>query len=671
MAEAEEVITDVARYATAYAQGLWRRHRKGVATDSGTALRDIAQRLDLLVTAVFERSFPIRAAEVPAAATFLTKVLHRRAGPRIVQAVPATDGIHLWLPASIKAQSGLSALDHYRVLALQQAARANRGGAIAGLDLADELEHSVYQVLEAQAGDIELARLLPGMISKLQVARAIALHARPSFDSFPEHRRPLESLVRQMLGEDLSMEEPARLHDTVARARELAADLGDPALRGAYRGRLLYLDWWTGEMRAPVAASKVLTSIDDPMADPSGSPPRSARIARSPQVRKPKEDEDDKKAGAWMVQTSQPHEQVEDCVGMQRPTDRDTETAADEFADALSELPEARLVTMPGRPREVFLSEDPISSCAAQIEPGSVTREEMLQYPEWDYRTQGYADAAVTVHLHPATEGPQIWVDKTLADYRSLANLIQRRFELLRAQRVHLKKQLEGEDVDLDAYIDAYADLRAGLPIPQALYQTCREARRDMAIFLLVDVSGSTDGWVSTNKRIVDVAREALLLVGIALQGLAEPYAIAAFSGEGPHGVVVRQVKQFDETFGAIVARKIAGLEPEHYTRAGAALRYSTAMMMRQSVRHRLLLLLSDGKPNDIDDYEGRYGVEDMRLAVVEARLQGINAFCLTVDRQAANYLAKIFGPRQYALLPRPELLPTVLVDWMKMLLLR
>ncbi len=190
-----------------------------------------------------------------------------------------------------------------------------------------------------------------------------------------------------------------------------------------------------------------------------------------------------------------------------------------------------------------------------------------------------------------------------------------------------------------------------------------------MAVFLLVDVSGSTDGWISANKRIVDVEREALLLVSIALQGMAEPHAVAAFSGEGPHGVVVRIIKSFDEAFSASVARRIASLEPEHYTRAGAALRHATAVLMGQPARHRLLLLLSDGKPNDVDDYEGRYGVEDMRQAVTEARLQGINAFCLTVDRQAANYLPDIFGPRQYALLPKPELLPAVLLDWMRRLM--
>ena len=117
------------------------------------------------------------------------------------------------------------------------------------------------------------------------------------------------------------------------------------------------------------------------------------------------------------------------------------------------------------------------------------------------------------------------------------------------------------------------------------------------------------------------------------------------------------------------IALRISSLEPEHYTRAGAAIRHATASLMQQSASHRLLLLLSDGKPNDVDEYEGRYGAEDMRQAVNEARLQGLSPFCLTIDRQAAGYLPRIFGANQYAMLSRPELLPTVLLDWMRRLL--
>jgi nitric oxide reductase NorD protein len=143
---------------------------------------------------------------------------------------------------------------------------------------------------------------------------------------------------------------------------------------------------------------------------------------------------------------------------------------------------------------------------------------------------------------------------------------------------------------------------------------------------------------------------------------------VQSFSGEGPGNVTVRELKRFDERYGDDVALRIAALEPERYTRAGAALRHASASLMRERAEHRLLLLLSDGKPNDVDRYEGRYGVEDLRQAVVEAGLTGIRPFCLTVDRAAATYLPAVFGG-QYALLPRPELLAAVLLDWLRRLL--
>jgi nitric oxide reductase NorD protein len=369
-----------------------------------------------------------------------------------------------------------------------------------------------------------------------------------------------------------------------------------------------------------------------------------------------------------MVQTAQPHESVEDPLGLQRPVDRDAGTAAQDFADAVSELPQARLVTTPGRPREVLLSDEPPERLRAAQAAGPSAAPQALHYPEWDWRIGAYRHPGACVLLQPAPAGPPEWAARTLEVHAAMLHEVRRRFELLRARRVRLRRQLDGEAPDLDAWTEARADFRAGLPLSQRVYQQERPARRDLAITILVDVSGSTDAWVAGQRRIIDVEREALLLVCVALEGLGDPYEVLAFSGEGPGGVVVRPVKRFAERWDAEVARRIAGLEPEHYTRAGAALRHAAASLMGQAASHRLLLLLSDGKPNDTDHYEGRYGVEDLRQAVAEARLQGISPFCLTVDRQAADYIPHVFGPQHYALLPRPELLPGALLEWLRRL---
>ena len=686
MAEAEDVITDAARHATIFARALWRRHRPAPAGPVPLRLADVAQRLDLLIAAVFGRSFALRVAQPPAAHSWVGRLLLRHQLPPVHDACAATDGRSIWLPASFDLpESDALATARFRTLALQQAMRAERGSAEQLRADAPPLERELYLLLEARAAEDALARLLPGMAAPQARLRREALQRRPRLSAFTASLQPLEELARALMGVDGDTAFAARLPAGMSvttfalpatpaqvreQARALSAALGGTAASALKGTRLLWRDWFTGELRPPPAAVRASGSTADSDDDGNDTAqPRSAHLARRPEVREGDDDEDDKKPGAWMVQTAQPQEKAEDPMGLQRPTDRDQSTAAEDFADALSELPEARLVSAPGKPKEVLLSDDPPESRAKRQltgKPGEAP--DRRHYPEWDWRLGAYRDPGATVLLLPAPDGPQQWVDDTLTARRGMLHEIRRRFELLRAQRVRVHRQFDGDDIDLQAYIDSYADFRAGQPMAQRLYQTERRSRRNMAIMLLIDVSGSTDGWIAAARRIIDVEREALLLVCIALDGMAEPYSVLAFSGEGPQAVVVRSIKRFDEPYDNAVAQRISGLEPEHYTRAGAALRHASSLLMNEAAEHRLLLLLSDGKPNDIDDYEGRYGVEDLRQAVIEAKLQGISPFCLTIDRQAANYLPAVFGPNHYALLPRPELLPSVLLEWLRRL---
>jgi nitric oxide reductase NorD protein len=673
MAEAEDVITDVARHATVYAQGLWRRHRPRPAGPAPLRLADVAQRLDLLIAAVFGRSFPLRVAQQPAPPTWLSGLFMRQRIPPVRHAIPMTDDVSIWLPATFAVQDSAEATDRFRTMALQQATRCIRGSASHCPFEGPLVLREIYLLLEANAADDALVRLLPGLAQPLQTLREKALRGRPALSVFAPAHRPLEMLVRSVLGAPPGtnldvLNLPATPEQVLEQALSLRATVAAPDAAPSRGERLLWRDGWTGDLRPKPATARGAAMADQDEGDSSASP-RSARMSRRPEVRDEVEDEDDAQPGAWMVQPAQPHEQAEDPMGLQRPTDRDTTTAVEDFADAMSELPEARLVSAPGKPKEVLISDDPPESRAKrELESAEVGEGDRVSYPEWDWRTGAYRDPGATVLLLPSPVGPQKWVDDTLAQRRGMLHEIRRRFELLRAHRMRLRRQLDGDEIDLEAYVQGFADFSAGWPLEQRLYQSERRSRRDMAIMLLVDVSGSTDGWIAADKRVIDVEREALLLVCIALEGMADPFSVLAFSGEGPQAVVVRSIKRFDQPYDNTVAQRIAGLEPEHYTRAGAAIRHASTLLMREAASHRLLLLLSDGKPNDIDDYEGRYGVEDMRQAVTEAKLQGISPFCLTIDRQAANYLPAVFGPHHYALLPRPELLPAVLLDWLRRL---
>jgi len=369
----------------------------------------------------------------------------------------------------------------------------------------------------------------------------------------------------------------------------------------------------------------------------------------------------------WMVRFDDPMESAEDPMGLQRPIDHDDSTAPGELGDALSELPEARIVRAPGTPREVLQSDGaPRPEMAG--DPSPRTSAGGIAYPEWDHRKTAYRFPGAIVWTAPAGAGGLAWPARILDHHATLVRQVRRRFGGLRPRRVRLGRQPDGAELDLGAYVTAFADWRAGEPGDDRLYTTSRPARRDLAIAVLADVSASTDAWVAGNRRIVDVEKEALVVLLEALDVLGDRHTVLAFSGEGPRAVRVLTVKGFDETSGAAAQLRIGALEPDGYTRVGAAVRHASALLGRERARFRLLLLLSDGKPNDVDEYTGRYGIEDTRQAVAEARLQGLMPFCLTVDREAPAYLPAIFGPHGFAVLSRPELLPTVLVGALRSL---
>ena len=667
MAEAEDVIVDAARHATAYVQGLLHR-RRGAATPVRITLPVIASRLDLLLTALHGRSWQLRVAQPPAPVTALVRLFRRSSRPWPSSAVPAGDAGSIWLPRQLDGVAPGQVPLLYRAMALQQAQRTSLRQPAALARLAGSLQRDLFLVVEAEAVEAGLARSLPGLRPALQQLRAHALRRRPPLDAFAASRRPLEIWLRERLAGAPTPEVPATTCEQIDFVAALVQRWPE-----AVGDQPLFKDWWMGDWPASVDAGPNDTTDDTTDAEggtaDDARPVRSARLSRTPRVRQPDDAEDDSRPGATMVQTAQPHESADDPAGLQRPADRDTDEAAEAHAESVSELPQARLVRSAQRAHEVLLSDDvpwrPRRGASSVVDtpPGAI------RYPEWDWRTQAYRDPGTTVWDAEVEPGPAAWVEHTLNAQRGMQEAIRRRFEMLRAERVALHRQDEGDEIDLSAWIEAWVDLRAGAAMSQRLYRSTQRLRRDSAVVVLVDVSGSTDSLVDGRRRIIDVEREALLSLSMALDASGDRHAILAFSGEGPQSVIVRSVKRMDERHSDSVARRIAGLEPERYTRAGAALRHASRLLAAQPARHRLLLLLSDGKPNDQDAYEGRYGVEDMRQAVLEARRDGQSPFCLTVDRQAAAYLPRVFGRHGYALLQRPERLPVLLLDWMKRLL--
>lgn len=666
MAEAEEVITDAARHATVFAQRLWRRHRPPACSPPVLSIAQVSERLDLLVSAFLGHSVRLRVAQTPARLTWLAR-WYGRGQPMQRDAMPATDGASIWLPQSLGIADHDRAFTLYKAMALLQAARIHRGSASVGWRDLTPLAGALYRLIEAHACERHVLAELPGFAGAITALRAECLVRRPPSASIAAPLRSLDARARRLLaGQAPGFACTTEPGESLSLAKELLEYWQLPEPGSAIR-EPLYVDWWLGGLLEPLP----VVPAPGPTAQQSrDQPARSTRLQRRPEVRKACDDEQrEDERGPLMVQLDEPHPHAEDPMGLQRPIDRDEDDDAQLYGELVSELKQARLVNSPGRPAEVLLSDDPPDSPYREGPGAATSGSGACCYPEWDYRAGCYVIQGARVREGQAGQGSRSWVEHTLETHQALIQGIKRRFELLRARRLWLRKQPDGDELDLDAYVEAAADQRAGHGLGDRLYRLQRAAQRDQAILLLIDISGSTDSWIAAGRRVIDVEREALLLVCIALQSLAVPYAVQAFSGQGREGVVVRRVKDFDEAFDEAVALRIAALEPEHFTRCGAAIRHATASLMTQQAGHRLLLMLSDGKPSDDDAYGGRYGVEDSRQAVIEASLQGVSPFCLTIDRQAGAYLPRIFGASRYALLPRAELLPTVLLDWMRRLL--
>jgi nitric oxide reductase NorD protein len=242
---------------------------------------------------------------------------------------------------------------------------------------------------------------------------------------------------------------------------------------------------------------------------------------------------------------------------------------------------------------------------------------------------------------------------------RRTARRLRSQFQALAPARTWFRGLADGPEIDLDAYLRFAADRAAGHGVAaDGLYRALRAGSRDLACLLLADLSLSTDTWVDDHHRVIDVIRDSLFLFGESLAATGDRFAVLGFSSRRRDPVRVHTLKAFEEPYGAAVRGRIAAIRPGYYTRMGAAVRHGTELLRAQPSNRRLLLLLTDGKPNDIDKYEGRYGIEDTRHAVLAARRLGLQPFCVTIDDRGNDYLPHLFGSDGYVVIRRPAELP-------------
>jgi len=224
------------------------------------------------------------------------------------------------------------------------------------------------------------------------------------------------------------------------------------------------------------------------------------------------------------------------------------------------------------------------------------------------------------------------------------------------------QRQTDGAELDLDALIAARADLLATGRGSDRVYIASRKSRRDLSVGLLLDTSRSTEADLDSTC-VIDVSRHALTALAHGLDACGDRFGIWSFSSLRRNRIFVSRCKGFDDQMSSRVDRRIAALRPGQYTRLGAAIRHVCMRVARESSAQKLLLVLTDGKPNDLDHYEGRHGVEDSRMAVREARRLGLVVHGVVIDEDGQDWFARIFERRGFTLLPRPERLMAALPE--------
>jgi len=288
---------------------------------------------------------------------------------------------------------------------------------------------------------------------------------------------------------------------------------------------------------------------------------------------------------------------------------------------------------------------------------GSYHEEGAMLYNEWNFKRQSYHKNWCVLREIEVTPVYDDFVADTLDRHRGVLKSLRHTFEILRGEDRLLRRQPYGDDIDIDAYVEAHADVTSGMEMTNRLFTKMHKEERNIAVIFMVDMSGSTRGWINRAER------ESLVLLAEALEILGDRYAIYGFSGMTRKRCELYRIKTFDDAWDDETRGRVSNIQPHDYTRMGVFIRHVIRHFGEVEASTKLLITLSDGKPDDYDTYRGEYGVEDTRQALFEARREGIHAYCITIDEQARDYLPHMYGAANYTVIDDIGKLPLKVSD--------
>jgi nitric oxide reductase NorD protein len=270
-------------------------------------------------------------------------------------------------------------------------------------------------------------------------------------------------------------------------------------------------------------------------------------------------------------------------------------------------------------------------------------------YPEWNHRSRSYMEDHCRVLDAPALTGGE-----TYTPNERYVREVRRQFEALRPRRVLHPRQIDGAELDLDAVLTARADTVATGRGSDLIWYAARQMDRDVSVAFLIDTSRSTEAAIG-DTSVIDVARDTMAALAAGIDAAGDRCGIWGFSSLRRDRVFLTRCKGFDDPMSPAITASIGALKPGHYTRLGAAIRHVSAQLAKEPSARKLVIVLTDGKPNDLDHYEGQHGIEDSHMAVREARAAGQSLHGVVIDEDGQDWFARIFGRGGFALLPNPE----------------
>ena len=283
-----------------------------------------------------------------------------------------------------------------------------------------------------------------------------------------------------------------------------------------------------------------------------------------------------------------------------------------------------------------------------------------FHYQEWDYQIQLHRPDWATVYERRPTMGNPEDIDQILLEHKPIAHRIRQIIDLLTPAGVQRVRGMEdGDEVDLNAAIDAMIAIRMGeQPNPRITMRNVLNTR-DLSVVVLMDLSESTNEKVGdSDKTILQLTREAATLVSTAIEGIGDPFALHGFASDGRHDVQYFRLKDFNQHFDDEAKARLAGMQGGLSTRMGAALRHAGTHLHKQHEKRKLILLVTDGEPADIDETDPQHLRFDTKKAVEELYSTGVLTYCLTLDPHADAYVKRIFGENNYTVIENVEKLP-------------